>query len=73
MTDGADLNPAEERVEEIRAIRRRLFAAVGSDYAKLRAMGNECPPGFRFLEGVRPLVPLSAQLVEGGDGGGSTS
>jgi hypothetical protein len=36
-------------------------------------MGNECPPGFRFLEGVRPLVPLSAQLVEGGDGGGSTS
>ena len=73
MSDRTDLDPAEERVEELRAIRRRLFASLGRDYAKLRELGNQCPPGFHFLEGVRPLVPLSAQLAGGEDGNGARS
>jgi hypothetical protein len=69
MTTTADaLSPAEERIEEIRAVRRRLFGIVGDDYARLREIGNAIPPGFRRLTGVRPLVPLREQLADGGAG-----
>jgi len=65
MSDTTELTPAEERIEEIRAIRRQLYGPTGTDYAKLRALGNRCPPGFRILEGVRPITPLSVQLEHG--------
>ena len=65
MSDATELTPTEERIEEIRAIRRRLYGPTGTDYAKLREMGNRLPPGHRFLEGVRPVTPLSVQLAQG--------
>lgn len=61
MSDSS-LTPPEERVEEIRAIRRRLFGGLGSDYAKLRELGNRFPEGFRVLRHVRPITPLALQL-----------
>jgi hypothetical protein len=64
MSDSKSLTPPEERVEEIRAIRRRLFSGVGTDYAKLREMGNRCPEGYRVLRGVRPITPLALQLED---------
>ena len=62
------LSPAEEPVEEIRAVRRPLFGIVGDDYARLREIGNAIPPGFRRLTGVRPLTPLGEQIAGGGAG-----
>jgi hypothetical protein len=62
MTDPRELDPSEQYIEEIRAIRRRLFSGLSLD--ELRKLGNEIPPGFRRLEGVRPMTPLSVQLAE---------
>lgn len=61
------LTPPEQRVEEIRAIRQRLFSGVGTDYAKLRALGSYCPEGYQRLRGVHPLTPLAIQIAEQGD------
>ena len=65
MNDSGELTPTEERIEEIRTIRRRRYGPTGTDYAKLREMGNRLPPGRRCLEGVQPVTPLSVQLAEG--------
>ena len=58
------LTAAEQRIEEIREIRRRLFGGSDVDLAKLRELGSHLPPGFRFAKNVRPLMPLSEQLAE---------
>ena len=58
------LTAAEQRIEEIREIRRRLFGGSDVDLAKLRELGSHLPPGFRFAENVRPLMPLSEQLAD---------
>ncbi len=58
------LNPAEQRIEEIRVIRKRLFGTVGTDYTKLKELGSHCPEGFRLLRGVKPITPLSERIRE---------
>ncbi len=58
------LSQSEQLVEEIRQIRRRLFSAVGTDYRKLREMVSQCPEGYRYLQGVRPVMRLSQQLAK---------
>lgn len=58
------LTPPEQRVEEIRAIRRRLFGRRVSA-KRLRELGSSVPAGFRVLDGIRPIQPLSAQLSRG--------
>jgi hypothetical protein len=62
MIKKSPLTAPERRIEEIRAIRHRLFGGAGMDLATLRAMGNRVPKGFQVLHGVRAIVPLAAQL-----------
>jgi hypothetical protein len=64
MNEARHLTTAEELVEEVRAWRRQVFSEVGTKYRDLRELGDYCPPGFRRLEGVRPMTPLSVQLAE---------
>jgi len=64
MSDKSTLTPPEQRIEEIRAIRRRLFGVAGTDLTKLRDIGNRVPQGFRVLDNVRAVVPLSVQLAQ---------
>ncbi len=64
MSSPKALTAAEQRIEEVREIRRRLFGGSDIDLAKLRELGSHLPPGFRFAENVRPLMPLSEQLAD---------
>ena len=63
MSGKSALTPPEQRIEEIRAVRRQLFGAAGTDLAKLRDLGNRVPEGFRLLDKVQAVVPLSVQLA----------
>jgi hypothetical protein len=62
MSNPDVLSPAEERIEELRAIRQRLFGNLADDLGRLRALGNEIPEDACVLSGVHPIVPLGIQL-----------
>jgi hypothetical protein len=71
MSTNKDFNPAEQRIEEIRAIRHRLFGTTGADLANMRELASHVPAGFKVLDDVRAVVPLSVQLDR--DGGRKAS
>lgn len=60
------LTAPEQRIEEIREIRRRLFGGDAVTAERLRELGNQVPAGFRVLRSVRPIEPLSRQLEKTG-------
>ena len=62
MSKPDELSPAEERIEELRAIRQRLFGNLADDLSRLRDLGNEIPEDACVLPEIRPFIPLGVQL-----------